>query len=119
MLDFATEISELEQNATRATAFLKSIANERRLLILCHLAEGEKTVSELERVIGVSQSALSQHLAILRREGLVNTRRLAQSIFYSLAEGKAVAMMNTLYELYCRGTEVAVPCVPSLSEAIE
>ncbi len=119
MLDFVADIFELEQNASRATALLKSMANERRLLILCHLANGEKTVGELERVIGVSQSALSQHLAILRREGLVVTRRSAQSIFYSIADGKATAMMDTLYDLYCSTPAASVRSGRELVDAAE
>ncbi|MCC2112047.1 MAG: winged helix-turn-helix transcriptional regulator [Hyphomicrobiales bacterium] len=119
MLDFVTDISELEQNASLATALLKSMANERRLLILCHLANGEKTVGELERVIGVSQSALSQHLAILRREDLVATRRSAQSIYYSIAEGKATSMMDTLYDIYCGAIEAAANGGRELVDAAE
>ncbi len=85
----------------RASELLKSMANEWRLLILCHLTKGEKSVSELEQLIALSQSALSQHLAILRREKLVVTRREAQSIFYSLSGGEAKAVLETLYHLYC------------------
>lgn len=108
------KVIELEQNAVKATALLKSMANERRLMILCHLSEGEKTVGELEQLVGVSQSALSQHLAILRRERLVGTRRSAQSIFYSLSDGKAAAMMGTLYQLYCAGGTGEAACAPAL-----
>lgn len=93
--------SALEANARLASALLKAMGNERRLLILCHLASGEKSVSELERVVGLSQSALSQHLARLRRDGLVTTRRSAQMIYYSLTGPEARAIMETLYRLYC------------------
>ena len=79
------------------------MANKRRLLILCQLADGEKSVGELEALVNLSQSALSQHLAILRRHGLVQTRRRAQSIYYSLASAEAAGIMATLYELYCGG----------------
>lgn len=102
------DVDDLRKNATRATALLKSMANEWRLLILCNLADGAKSVSELESLIGLSQSALSQHLAILRREHLVSTRREAQSIYYSLASGEAEAIMATLYSLYCAGGD----CTP-------
>lgn len=101
-MDASMDIAQLQQNAQRATALLKSMANEWRLLILCHLATGELSVGDLEKAIGLSQSALSQHLAILRREKLVATRRSAQSIYYSLSSGEVEAVMATLYDLYCR-----------------
>ena len=101
------DISKLQDNATRASTLLKTMANEWRLLILCHLAEKERSVSELERLIGLNQSALSQHLAILRRENLVKTRREAQSIFYSLASDEAAQIMGTLYNLYCTAPDLA------------
>lgn len=93
--------SALEDKAELASRLLKSLANERRLLILCHLIKGEKSVGELEKLVGLSQSALSQHLARLRKDALVTTRREAQTIFYSLASSNAQAVLATLYELYC------------------
>jgi len=101
------QFAQMEANATRASNLLKSMANESRLMILCQLAEGEKSVSELKGNIGLSQSALSQHLAILRRDQLVDTRREAQSIFYSLASESATAVMKTLYDIYCAVPEKA------------
>jgi len=95
------KIVELRKRAGRATSLLKAMANTSRLLILCHLAEGEKSVGELERLVGLSQSGLSQHLALLRRKGIVATRREAQSILYSLASKEAKAIMATLYEVFC------------------
>lgn len=92
----------LQESAERASALLKAMANKRRLLILCQLAEGEKSVGELEALINLNQSALSQHLAILRRNNLVQTRRSAQTIYYSLASDEAAGIMKTLYDLYCR-----------------
>ena len=109
--------SELEQNARKASALLKAMANERRLLILCHLAQGEKSVSELERLIGLSQSALSQHLARLRRDRLVSTRRAAQTIFYALSGREAGAIMETLYNLYCEPVKAPLP--PEAAPPIE
>ena len=105
------EVAELQENATRASALLKTMANEWRLLILCHLAESEKSVGELEQLIALNQSALSQHLAVLRREKLVSTRRAAQSIFYSLASNEAASVMGTLYDIYCskEGPDSACP----------
>lgn len=96
------DISQLQENASRASALLKTMANEWRLLILCNLAESEKSVGELEKLIGLNQSALSQHLAVLRRENLVQTRRAAQSIFYSLKSEEASMIMATLYDAYCK-----------------
>ena len=96
------DIAELERNAAAASALLKAMSNQRRLLILCHLATGESSVGELERRVGLSQSALSQHLAILRERDLVTTRREAQTIYYRLASPEAEAIMQTLYDLYCR-----------------
>ncbi len=95
------DVSELQENAAKASSLLKTMANEWRLLILCHLAEGEKSVGELEKLIDLNQSALSQHLAVLRREQLVQTRREAQSIYYSLSSNEAASVMGTLYNLYC------------------
>jgi ArsR family transcriptional regulator, virulence genes transcriptional regulator len=95
------KIDELLSNARRASNLLKAMGNERRLLILCHLAIGERSVGELETLIELSQSALSQHLARLRRDGLVRTRRCAQNIYYSLSGEDAKAVMSTLHRLYC------------------
>lgn len=109
--------TDLEINARKASALLKAMANERRMLILCHMAQGEKSVSELESLVSLSQSALSQHLARLRRDGLVSTRRVAQTIYYSLAGREAEAIMETLYALYCEPLKAPVP--PALDEKIE
>ena len=94
-------VAELQDKAVDAANMLKSMSNESRLLILCNLAEGEKSVGELQELVELSQSALSQHLAVLRRDGLVSTRRSAQSIFYSLASEPAKAIMGTLYAYFC------------------
>ncbi len=98
----AIKLSELQSNAQRAAGLLKLMGNPSRLLILCQLTDGEKSVSELERVIGLSQSALSQHLALLRHQNIVSTRRVAQTILYSLAGAEASAILATLYELFCK-----------------
>ena len=100
----APDVNDLRENARRASALLKAMSNERRLLILCHLAEGEKSVGALEEIVGLSQSALSQHLARLRRDRLVATRRAAQTIYYALAGKEAGAIMMTLHDLYCAPT---------------
>ncbi|CAO3379286.1 ArsR/SmtB family transcription factor [Azospirillum argentinense] len=94
-------IADLQSNARRASTLLKAMSNERRLLILCYLTEGEKSVGELEELVDLSQSALSQHLARLRRDKLVRTRRAAQNIYYSLNGHEAQTIMATLHELFC------------------
>ena len=94
-------IQRLEKNATRACSMLGAMANPSRLLILCQLAESEKSVGELQPLIGLSQSALSQHLAMLREKRVVRTRREGQQIFYSLASREAGALMHTLHEEFC------------------
>ena len=95
------DLIALQENAKNATKLLKVMANEWRLLILCHLASEEQTVGDLEAKLQLSQSALSQHLAVLRKEQLVTTRRDAQSIYYSLDSGDVQAVMSTLYERFC------------------
>lgn len=92
---------DLARNCRSAAALLKSMANEHRLAILCRLATGERSVSELVDAVGLSQSALSQHLARLRRDKLVATRRSAQNIYYSLHGDEAKRVMGTLHDLYC------------------
>ena len=95
------DLGKIKDNAKRASTLLKAMSNQHRLLILCQLVTGEKCVGELEKIVGVSQSALSQHLARLRRNDLVSTRRAAQTIYYSLAGEEASAVIETLYGLYC------------------
>ena len=90
----------LAANVRRASHLLKAMANDRRLVVLMHLAGGEKSVGQLERLVGLSQSALSQHLARLRREKVVATRREKQTIYYSLSNAEAVAVMAALQEAY-------------------
>mgnify|MGYP001545191768 FL=1 len=95
------KMSELHGKASNACDLLKAMANEWRLMILCQLTEGEKTVSELQALLGLGQSALSQHLAILRRERIVNARKHAQSVSYSLAGNEATKVMESLHEVFC------------------
>ncbi|MEQ9333773.1 metalloregulator ArsR/SmtB family transcription factor [Thalassobaculum sp.] len=93
--------SDLHKRAGDAAALLKIMANDKRLLVLCELADaGERTVTELEGISGLSQSALSQHLARMRHHGIVKTRRSAQSIFYSLASHEARVIIEALCRLY-------------------
>lgn len=97
------DLERLRDRAGEAAALLKALSNESRLLILCTLAGNEMSVSELNEQIPLSQSALSQQLAVLRREGLVETRREAQTIYYSLAPTDALRVISVLRELYCPG----------------
>lgn len=96
-------IQKMEYNLEEAAQLLTMMSNAKRLLILCQLLDGEKSVMELSKVVGLSQSALSQHLAKLRGGKLVSTRRDAQTIYYSVSCDKAKAMVNTLYKIYCEG----------------
>ncbi len=99
------EIADMQENAKRATALLKSMANESRLLILCQLSQQEMSVGEMAEYIPLSQSALSQHLSILRREGLVKTRRSSQFVHYSLDSEEVKAVIGVLYEQFCADSE--------------
>jgi DNA-binding transcriptional ArsR family regulator len=92
---------QMARNAGEAARFLRAIGNESRLMVLCTLAEGECSVSGLLERVPLSQSALSQHLSVLRREGLVDTRREAQTIHYRLADTRVRQLMPVLYELFC------------------
>lgn len=98
-----SELRLLQNSAGEAAALLKVLANEKRLLILCTLTGGELSVSELNAQIRMSQSALSQQLAVLRREGLVRTRRDAQTIYYSVVPSNAAQIIEVLRSLYCGG----------------
>ncbi len=95
------DLSTLNQNAEAAEALLKALANRYRLMLLCELHTGEKSVTALQQAVGLSQSAVSQHLARLRDENLVSTRRESQTIYYSLASEQAARVIATLYDLYC------------------
>ena len=95
------DIEVLTRNAERASALLRVIGSKWRLLIACHLVTGEKTVTELEHATGLRQSALSQHLMVLRHRELVNTRRVAQNIYYSLNSAIVTDLILTLHRHYC------------------
>ena len=94
-------IGEMHEHAAEAARLLRTLGNEQRLLILCNLLEGELAVGELHARLDLSQSALSQHLAVLRDAGLVATRRESQSILYSLPPGPVTRVMALLQQLYC------------------
>ena len=95
--------ADMARHADAAAALLKALAHPARLLVLCQLVEGERSVGELQPITGLSLSALSQHLAVLREMSLVHTRRAAQTIYYSLAPGPAASVLDTLYAAYCGG----------------
>ncbi|MCF6288971.1 MAG: metalloregulator ArsR/SmtB family transcription factor [Proteobacteria bacterium] len=97
----AKNFDELKEHVAQAARMLKTLASESRLMILCALEEREYSVTELHQQIGLSQSALSQHLATLRRENMVKTRRESQVIFYSLAQTKSTKIIEVLSDLYC------------------
>lgn len=98
-------IDDLQDQVRQAASFLRALSNDRRLMILCLLSDGERTVGDLERRVGLSQSALSQHLARLRHDGLVQTRRESQTIYYSLKGDHAIRMLEVLIGLYCPTTD--------------
>lgn len=104
-LDKADRSNELERmvgNAKRASDFLKALAHESRLMILCILAEGEKSVSELEDLLALRQPTVSQQLARLRADGLVSTRRDGKAIYYNLASDEARVVIGAIYDVFCR-----------------
>jgi ArsR family transcriptional regulator, virulence genes transcriptional regulator len=94
-------LQALAPKAAEAESFLKALANRHRLMILCELHKGELGVSALQRALDLSQSSLSQHLARLREDKLVKTRRESQAIYYSLADANVSRMIGLLYELFC------------------
>lgn len=94
-------IADLRSHATDVAALMKMLANSHRLMILCELHKGERSVGALQQAVGIGQSALSQHLAKLRHDHLVSVRREAQTIHYSLADPKVREVMALLYRLYC------------------
>lgn len=91
----------MEQSAANAAAYLKILAHEGRLMILCHLGDQEKSVGELEELLGLRQAAVSQMLSRLRDEGLVATRRDGKTIYYSLKDDKTRQVIALLYSLFC------------------
>lgn len=94
-------VSEMMHAVEQATELLKSLASRNRLLILCHLVEGERSVGELARLIDARETAISQQLALLRKDALVRTRREGQTIYYSLASSEAAKVIETLHGIYC------------------
>ncbi|MDD3761760.1 MAG: metalloregulator ArsR/SmtB family transcription factor [Nevskiales bacterium] len=95
------DVDEMARHAGEAAHLLKTLGNEHRLMILCALSEGESSVRALNERVPLSQSALSQHLAVLREDGLVQTRREAQTIYYSVVEGPALRIVRLMHDMYC------------------
>lgn len=91
--------------AGEAIKLLKVMVNEDRLMMICHLLEGEKTVSDIETLLDIHQPNLSQHLTVLRKSGVVTTRKEGRNVYYSLADPNAVALLETLYRLYCNNLD--------------
>jgi DNA-binding transcriptional ArsR family regulator len=100
-----TDAERMSDKAERAAEFLKAFAHESRLMILCILSQGEKSVSELERMLSLRQPTVSQQLARLRADGLVATRRDGKTIYYSLASEEARVVVGALYDVFCRKKE--------------
>ncbi len=95
---------QMMANAAAAASYLKALAHEGRLMILCHLSTGEKSVGELEERLAMRQAAVSQQLARLRLEGLVTARRDGKTIYYSLGDPRARKVIETMYEMFCKAS---------------
>lgn len=95
------DLAMFEESAERAATLLRLLGNEKRLMLLCQLADGELSVRDIQSRVGLSQSALSQHLALLRAEGIVGTRRESQTIYYRIVDHAAMRVIETLAELFC------------------
>ena len=97
----------MERAADQASDLLKALANRHRLLIICQLIDGERSVGELAGFLNLRDSTVSQHLALLRKDGLVASRRDAQTIYYSIASDPARELLKTLYQVYCAPSKPA------------
>lgn len=113
----AIDIDDMAARAEEAAQFLRSLANPHRLLILCHLTHGEASVSYLERELGMRQAHLSQHLARLRQDGLVTTRRDARTIYYSIGSDAAADLVTLTYRLFCAGPDAAGAPAPATARS--
>ncbi len=96
------EIDGMLENAMTASNFLKAISHEGRLMILCYLASGEKSVTELEKLLSSRQAAVSQQLSRLRLEGMVEARREGKTIYYALADKRATRILDVVYDIFCK-----------------
>ena len=100
-MDKSSKSQQMESAADRASTLMKTLGHSGRLMVLCNLADGERSVGELAGRLEMSQSSLSQHLARMRSEGLVTARRESQTVYYSLVQGEAQSIIESLYEIYC------------------
>ncbi|WJV54764.1 metalloregulator ArsR/SmtB family transcription factor [Prodigiosinella aquatilis] len=97
---------KMRDAAATATMVLRALANDDRLLLMCHLSQGEASVGEMEAALGIYQPTLSQQLGVMRRLQLVATRREGKQIFYRIDDPKVLVLLNTLYQLYCPKNEI-------------
>jgi len=104
------DMEQMRLHATDAAGLMKALGNESRLMILCNLAAGERSVGELNEIVPLSQSALSQQLARLRQQGLVKTRRASQTIYYSLTPGPTDQVIHLLHNIYCGAPKTGKGC---------
>lgn len=103
------QASQMDLAAAQASDLLKSLANRHRLLVVCQLIEGERSVGDLAEFLGIRASTVSQHLALLRKDGIVSTRRDGQTIWYSIASPQARGILETLYKIYCGSNAGCTP----------
>jgi DNA-binding transcriptional ArsR family regulator len=103
--EMSPELTRMMKNARRASDFLKALAHENRLLLLCLLSERERSVTELEELLSLRQTTVSQQLARLRLDGLVTTRREGKAVYYSLADTNTHKFVKVIYEMFCSGEE--------------
>ncbi|MEO1731220.1 MAG: metalloregulator ArsR/SmtB family transcription factor [Pseudomonadota bacterium] len=108
----------MEQTASRVSGLLKLLSHRDRLMALCHLAQGEMSAGALAEAVGMKPPAMSQQLAILRREGIISSRRDGQTIFYRIEDRDAVALMGFLYERFCGDEAQARSDTPQLTEDV-
>lgn len=106
---FSPELDQLMRKARKASDFLKALGHENRLLLLCLLAEKERSVSELENILAMRQPAVSQQLGRLRLDGIVTTRREGKAIYYSIARDDVRQVISTLYKIFCEAPDEALP----------
>lgn len=109
-------LETLTEKAPEAAEFMRLFSNANRLMLLCQIAQQESSVSDIQEALGIKQPALSQQLAELRQSGLVKTRRVSRQIYYSIADGRAEAVMNLLFQLFC-GAGVATVAAPTATAA--
>lgn len=102
MNDLSLELEQMHSSAAQACKLMKVLSNPDRLMILCQLSKGELRVGEIEEILGIGQPTLSQQLTVLREEELVTTRRDGKSIYYQVTSPRALAVIGTLFEQFCK-----------------